>query len=392
MNDKNQNKGKNLTLKAVSCLLVLVFFSMTAGLGYYGFVAKDREFSESENRVLASVPALTLNSIISGSFMKDFEAYLADQFPFRDEAISLKTLADRLIGKNEENGVYIGFENYLFDSQVNYDAAEQKQKLSVIDEFSSRYPDAKQLIAIAPNSSYFNSQYLPEHLELPDQYEQIKDIYASLKSENLKKVNVTGILQKEKDEAVQFYYKTDHHWTTRAAYSVFDFIGKYWKLDTNNVNYLFYPVTTEFEGTLASKSGVHDVTDTVEICIPAYSKGSYVVNYEAQQNKKSTLFDEEKLSEKNKYEVFLGGNFDKVIISTTVDNRDCLLIVKDSYANCMIPMLTPYFSKIVVVDPRYLTENMADVMSDYDFTHILFLYNLNTFLEDTSIVTVFSES
>ena len=55
----------------------------------------------------------------------------------------------------------------------------------------------------------------------------------------------------------------------------------------------------------------------------------------------------------------------------------------------MIPMLTPYFSKIVVVDPRYLTDNMDNIASDENYTHMLFLYNLNTFLEDTSIIEVF---
>ncbi|MBR2417270.1 MAG: hypothetical protein IKB12_01435, partial [Clostridia bacterium] len=62
-----------------------------------------------------------------------------------------------------------------------------------------------------------------------------------------------------------------------------------------------------------------------------------------------------------------------------------LLIIKDSYANCMIPMLTPYFSKIVVVDPRYMTDSIHGVMEEYSFSHVLFLYNLNTFLQDTSL-------
>ena len=50
------------------------------------FVVKDREFSESENRVLEQRPTLTISSITDGSFMKKFETYLTDQFPLRDKA------------------------------------------------------------------------------------------------------------------------------------------------------------------------------------------------------------------------------------------------------------------------------------------------------------------
>ena len=92
------------------------------------------------------------------------------------------------------------------------------------------------------------------------------------------------------------------------------------------------------------------------------------------------------MNQKNQYEVFLGGNYDKVIISTSADTDDTLLIFKDSYANCMLPMLTPYFAKIVVIDPRYFSDSLEQIMKSYNFTHVLFLYNLNTFLADNSLV------
>ena len=75
-----------------------------------------------------------------------------------------------------------------------------------------------------------------------------------------------------------------------------------------------------------------------------------------------------------------------MIISTSADTDDTLLLLKDSYANCMIPMLTPFFSKIVIIDPRYFSDSLDGIMKEYSFTHVLFLYNLNTFLADTSLV------
>lgn len=399
MNNENNEKLNNSvsgvkkrnTVKTVALCLIVIFCIFTAGLGILSCLTADREFSESENRVLASMPRFSWSSVLSGSFMKDFETYLADQFPLRDGAISLKTLTDRVLGKRQENGVYIGDNNFLFDEQTDFVKEDNIGKIQAIDEFCEKYPTAKKLFAIAPNSSYIYSEYLPYSLTLPDQQNQIEQIYASLKCKTLTKADVTGILQREKEKGTQLFYKTDHHWTTRAAYSVFSAIIKHWKLDKDDVKFRGFPVTADFEGTLSGKSGVHSAKDTIEIIVPQKSVGSYIVNYESQQRKTTTLFENSKLAEKNKYEIFLGGNYDKVVISTDAENLNTLLIVKDSFANCMLPMFTPYFSKIVVIDPRYLTDSMEKIMGDNDFTHILFLYNLNTFLGDTSIVSAFSE-
>ena len=98
--------------------------------------------------------------------------------------------------------------------------------------------------------------------------------------------------------------------------------------------------------------------------------------------------DAEKLDQRNQYEVFLGGNYDKIVIQTLAETEDTLLLFKDSFANCLIPMLTPYFTKIVVIDPRYFSDSLQDVIADNEFTHILFVYNLNTFLADKSLAGV----
>lgn len=391
LNTESPEKNGNSGVKTVAVILTVVFCLLTAGLGLCGIFSPDKAFSESENRVLSEKPILTREGLLNGSYMKEVEAYLSDQFPFRDGAISLKTFADRLIGKREENGVYIGKDGYLFDCQTEYIKADNKKKLTVIDSFSKKYKYTEQLFVLVPNSSFIYKENLPYGVQLPDQQKQIKKVFASLKTENMIKLDATKLLLREKEKGTQLFYRTDHHWTTRAAYSVFEGILKKWNITDGKSEYKFYPVTADFEGTLSGKSGVSDTGDIIEICVPEKAEGTYTVNYESKQIKTASLFDESKLAQKNKYEVFIGGNYDKVVIDTVVQNDKSLLIIKDSYANCMIPMFTPCFSKIVIVDPRYLTDSMDAIMEDEDFTHILFLYNLNTFLGDTSIVPAFDE-
>ena len=377
--EKRINKGNIVFFCLVVC------FSLIIALGtVMNILSKDREFSESENRVLASFPKLTISSLADGSFMKSFETYMADQFVFRDKLISAKTYFDRLSGKKEENGVYIGEEGFLIEKQSEYNKKKVKALIKGINTFMKKYPDVKKMVAISPNASYIYADKLPENIEMSNQFDQLTKIMNNLEGEKYTFLNVSKALLKARDKH-QVFYKTDHHWTTRGAYAVFQSISDKWGINTSKVSYEFMTVSTDFEGTLASKTGIHDVKDKVEICLPKNSKGTYVVSYESQDKKTTSLFDADKLNQKNKYEVFLGGNYDKVVIDTVSTSKNNLLIIKDSYANCLIPMLTPYFAKIVVVDPRYMTDSIHTVMDEYSFSHVLFLYNLNTFLQDTSL-------
>lgn len=377
--EKRIHKGNVVFL----CLTVCFCFIIGVG-GLVNFIAKDRDFSESENRVLASFPKLTLSSIADGTFMKNFETYMSDQFVLRDRMISLKSYFDRLSGMRESNGVYIADDGFLIEKPSKYTAKKAKAMTKSINSFMKKYPEITKMVAISPNASYIYSEKLPSGIELHSQYSELNGILNRLEGENYSFLNVTKALKNAKEKS-DVFYRTDHHWTTRGAYAVFKAIADKWNLDRSQVKYKFLTVSSDFEGTLASKTGIHDNKDKIEICLPKNSEGSYIVSYESQDKRTTSLFEPSKLQQKNKYEVFLGGNYDKVVIDTVSKSRATLLIIKDSYANCLIPMLTPYFAKVVVVDPRYMTESVHNVMDEYNFSHVLFLYNLNTFLQDTSL-------
>lgn len=373
----------------ISLIMIWFFCLIIFGVAGLHLVTEDSKFSESENRVLSSFPKLSVATVSDGSFMSDFEAYLTDQFPFRDSIISLKTLADRIIGKNEENGVYIGKNGYLFDFQTPLDSEHIKETGKAVVSFKEKHSELETAFVLVPNSTYVYSEYLPEYLELPDQRLLISEVHKQIDDENILWPAASKILKNNASDA-QLYYKTDHHWTTRGAYLLFKEICLSWNLEKSekaiDKKFEFYEVSNTFEGTLASTSGVHSSKDIIEICVPVNSEGTYVANFEASGEKTASLFFKDKLQQKNQYEVFLGGNYDKVIISTVSSSDRSLLLIKDSYANCMIPMLTPYFSKIVVIDPRYLTDSLDSIIKENDFSHMLYLYNINTLLEDSSLI------
>ncbi len=367
--------------------LFITFFCLVIGfLSLYGFVVPDKDFSENESRLLEQMPELTFEGVLDGSFMKSFETYLTDQFPFRDGAIYLKSVLERALGKNEENGAYIGKNGFLFEKQTPYDEEKMKQNAESINAFIGENKGINTVFALVPNSSFIYAENLPDYLETENQKEQIDSFYTLL-DENVIRTDAVTSLLGAKNEG-QVFYKSDHHWTTLGAFSVFGKIMEGFGETAAAEDFEFYTVSNSFEGTLKSKSPAQGAVDSVEVCFPKNSQGTYFAEFSGEGNKKESLFFKEKLSQKNHYEVFLGGNHAKVTVTTTLEGDRKLLVIKDSFANCLIPMLTPYFSKIVVVDPRYMTESIDGIMKEDTFTDILFLYNANTFFGDSVLTDV----
>ena len=115
-------------------------------------VLPDRGFSEKENRVLSSLPHLNGNQIASGGFEKQFETYENDQFPLRDLWITLKAGTDRLMGKVESNGVYVGKSGYLMEEFKAPDQTQYDATVKAMTDFAQKHSDLKQYALIAPNS------------------------------------------------------------------------------------------------------------------------------------------------------------------------------------------------------------------------------------------------
>ena len=61
-----------------------------------------------------------------------------------------------------------------------------------------------------------------------------------------------------------------------------------------------------------------------------------------------------------------------------------LLVIKDSYANCMLPFLSEHFSSVDAIDLRYMTDPDDYIeLDEYDV--VLILYNADNFSADTNL-------
>lgn len=373
MNNESKKSGAFMfTAVALACFIII--------FNVLWIVTPKREFSESENRMLAAAAIPEPETLYNGAFGEKAEEFLVDSLPLRDSLISLRTALERALGAKENGGVYFGKDGYLFLAPSQRDEASLAANLAAMNGFARKNGGLRHFCLIAPNSVFVNSALLPANAPVPDQKRQLEEISGAL--EGIGFIDVAGDLAAHSAEYL--YYRTDHHWTTLGSFYAFIRAAEAMGLDRSEVQYKNYTVTDRFEGTLASKSGLHAGYDRIDVCtVPDVN---YSVNIPGSGKELSgTMYDAAALDSKDKYTVFFGGNYPLVEINTTARTGRRLLMFKDSYANCFVQFLIPHFDEIIMVDPRYFYDEAQQLVYLHGVTDVLYLYNLDTFNTDSSL-------
>lgn len=384
-NDNQEKMDKQKTHRPLFSTIAIVFIAAVLGLSFAGIIKPDVKYSEEENRVLTELPKLDTGSVRDKSFMTDLEEYTADQFVLRDWWIRLKVNCELLTGKREFNGVYLGKDRYLMQIPTEPDQKNVEDNLNAMNQFAEQNKDLTISALIIPNAAYVMRDDLPTGAPVRDQKKDMEYIQKQLNGE-ISCIDVTKTLQEHKEEGI--YYKTDHHWTSKGAAYAFDAAAMQLGIAEPVKDYKIYTVTMDFSGTLASKSGYHKAEDSIEVYVPENTEVQYLVSDSDNGEKRPTVYDRSALNGKDKYQVFFGGNHARVDITTANRTKKRLLMFKDSYANCFVPFLLPYYNEIIMIDPRYYYDNVQALIANRGITDILFLYNMDTFLNDNSIADV----
>ena len=349
------------------------------------FLVPDRGFSQKENRVLASRPAISVSQLTSGKFADGYETYVNDQFFLRDWWITLRATAQRILGNTEENGVFLGKNGYLMEDFTAPSQERLNRTVNAMTDFAARHSDLPQYALIAPNAVNILSDKLPALAAATDQNPYLDATAAALEKAGVTFVDVRDTLSQHKDDGI--YYHTDHHWTTQGAYFAYMQLAKVLGIDSSSISYDKLPVSMSFQGTLSAKSGFRaSEKEEMDVFLPRDdSVPSSVVNYVDEQKKSASFYDTEKLETRDKYALFFGGNHAQIKISTPTETDNTLLVLKDSYANSFIPFLAQHYRKIIMIDPRYYFGDLEQLMQVENVQEILYLYNANTFFTDTSL-------
>ena len=356
--------------KTLSVVVIIVFL--------LNVFIPDKAQSETENRSLQTFPLFNTENVSSGEYGKEMNTWFSDQFVFRDGFTHIKYLTQKLSGVKEIQGVYLT-KRGLMEKAESLNEEQFKRNIEAIDTFAKKNSDLKIGFMLAPNAVNVEKSSLPLFADTLDQMDYI---FNQLDS-SIQKIDVRSILKKHADEYL--YYKTDHHWTSLASYYSYQKLAGLFNLDkTKKSDYTVYPVTDNFKGTLANKTGSVGIKDEIDIYVPKQTV-NYVVTDESDNKKSRTIYHSDALATKDQYTVFMGGNKALFHININSDSNRHLLLIKDSYANCLIPFLIPQYESITVVDPRYYFDDYTRLMEDDMITDVLFMYNTNTFVQDTSL-------
>lgn len=386
-----------------SKITVLIFLSMLMGISIISIIKKPSLFSEQENRYLAQKPKFTMNSFANGKFADKYEEYLADQFLARNSFITLKSMTERMLQKQDMNGVYLGKDLYLIEK---HDASKFKTELahqnivrisSFINEASKEMGEEHVKLFVVPTASEIITDKLPLFASpyAQSDYISIFDKYLTNASKN-QIIDATQILKKHSNEYI--YYRTDHHWTALGAYYGYQLFAENMKLlPINSDDFRISEVSNSFYGTLEAKVNIPVNPDIMHKFEPLAGFEYTAIYNGSEKDIYNSLYNEEALDTKDKYTYYLNGNNSLVQINTKADSDvssnaankliqdKTILIIKDSFAHCFVPFIANHYKTTYMIDLRYFNMDIKEFINEHTVDDILILYNAVNIAADKSI-------
>lgn len=357
--------------------LVLVLF--LGGFFVLHLALPDRSFSDQENRVLQTLPGFSFSDLAQGKFTQRVEDYVTDQFPFRDDWISLKARTELTAGKDSNNDIFLcGGDTLLetYTAPADEDLAFRMEAVNALAD-SAGVPV---YFALIPSASELWGDLLPAGAPNDSQKATIDAAYALSQART---VDVYDAMQAHRDEPL--YYRTDHHWTTLGAYYGYTALAEAMGFEPVPLtDYTETLVTDAFYGSAWSAAGFSWVPpDRISRYVP--QGDAVVTNYVSGQAEPGTMYDESKLEFLNKYPYFFGGNTPLLTIDTGNDQAPSLLILRDSYMDSLSPYLLAHFSQIHILDLRYYQTSLKAYLAAHPVDQILVCYNVKNFSQDGNV-------
>lgn len=359
----------------------VIFMVLLLGLAGKEALSHQRNYSPVEKRELQTRPEISITKVLDGRFQRKYESYLRDQFPGRDHWVSFQTDMELFMGKNEIHNVYIGKNHYLLEhyTEKEFDPQQISKNLQALEKFVGKAKqNADVHVMMVPTKSWVLREKLPAFAPHYKEQKFYDALQQKLEKEDVL-ISVEPVLDAHKEEEI--YYRTDHHWTTLGAWYAYEQYTKAVGGDLQRAQgkKKFRCISKDFYGTTYAKINYARQADKIEIYEPA---DKLRVVYNMGEKKTKTLYDVSFLKTADQYSVFTGGNQAVLEITGGIKNGKTLLLIKDSFANSILPFLAEDYEKLVVVDLRQLNVSGDRLLEMFSPTDILILYNSAQFAQD----------
>ena len=367
---------------------VLILFSVFfVGMFLLDCVTPDRTVSELENTTLTQRPKVTAQILSSAGlnrFFNDYTQYTKDQIPGRDAWISLQSFVETaLLQKTQSGGILLGDKGQMFDRTYGLVASEERtlpRNIAAVASLAARCP-GKVYVMVAPAASSIYPERVPAHAPLLQEESYLGQIQAAVEQAGGVYLPLEDALSAHKDEYI--YYRTDHHWTTQGAYYAYSELCSALGLEPFDRAAHTAVDVPDFYGTFYSRARTWNAQpDTLTYYDLDNPLTIYTVTGPGMPTEGQTtgLYDLDKLDVYDKYAAFLHGN--NGLSRVEGDGEGRILVVKDSYANSLIPFLTANYAQIDVVDLRNYNYGLDGLIAENGYDQILVLYSFDSFKSD----------
>ncbi len=381
--------------KKSELLTVILFCVVIASVSLLFVILPDKTFSQQENRDLAMFPELTKESFFSGEFAKQLNVYFADQFPFRNQLVKLHAATEQLFLKGSNNGVL-----YDHNQLAVYEFNSYHSFLEITPDTERLYLDTIQLQLDALDRLGQNldvplvTVLPPRTIDVTDQiysYDRPDgDVAFEMMRDTLKKnagyIDALSLLREKHQDGEYVIYRTDHHWTTLGAYYLYCEIMKELGKSDRIIPQEEFEISqiSGFSGTTAAKGNFPFYEPDVLEIWRLSDEGEYEITIDGEQF--DGFYSERFLQESDKYSVFLDGTHNVTLIKKPGQQRETLVIAKDSFANCLIPFLAREYD-IVALNLRTNTA-LSFAVEYYSAAAVLVVYNMENIMTSADLANV----
>lgn len=361
MNDKVKNV-------VVSILFAMMIISMLT----ICIAKEDTLISVSERRKLEQFPEFTIKSLINGNFFSKFDTYTTDQFIARETFRKMKVLIEHNVFKKlDYNNIYEK-DGILIEQTYPLDEKSILNLTSKINYIKENYLNDENNVyyTVVPDKNYFESG---DNLRLD--YDKMQNIL----KENLswaKYINIFDTLD------LSCYYYTDSHWKQEKLENTVQKIKEEMGL-SNDWNYEIKDVA-DFKGVYAGQFPIDSKSDELKILTNDVIENCSVYNHENGQTSK--VYNMDKISSYDKYDVYLSGATALLEITNPLANTEKeLIIFRDSYGSSLTPLLIDNYSKVFVVDTRYISPRILGNYITFSNQDVLFEYSVSVVNNSSSL-------
>lgn len=347
--------------KVVVVIMGILFF----GLSITCLLKPAQDISMSERRPLQQFPSVSVDSLLSASFMNQFDEYAVDQFPMRDKFRSLYAWSTMdILHKKDNQGNYVA-EGHAskIEYPMNQNSLDHVEE--VFDKIYERYlkgNDHAIYFSIIPDKNYF----------LAEKNGILSMDYSLFYDEMIKKMDQMTFIDIRNLLELDDYYRTDPHWRQEKIVDVAKLIVE--KMggslsSTYTENKLDVPFCGVYCGQSAMKLEEETLyyltNDIMDECIV----------YDHENDRQISMVDMEK-AQRDPYELFLSGSLSYITIENpnALEERE-LIVFRDSFGSSLVPLLSEAYSKITLLDIRYIQSERLGNLIEFDDQDVLFLYS-----------------